>query len=160
MKNKEQEKAPAAPSAENSGSGESMPEEIKGKLAEYESKVFELTRKISEMESNQKDLSIKKAFKELLAGYNLESKAEVLLKLLPEQELRLDKEGRLKDGEKIITKLKEKLPELFSPGKTPDIHPALSRAPQKAPYPSKPKTLTFEEVRKLAAQKYKMLKMK
>ena len=110
MKNKEQEKAPAAPSAENSGSGESMPEEIKSKLAEYESKVFELTRKISEMESNQKDLSIKKAFKELLAGYNLESKAEVLLKLLPEQELRLDKEGRLKDGEKIITKLKEKLP--------------------------------------------------
>ncbi|GAB4295393.1 MAG: hypothetical protein Kow0090_10300 [Myxococcota bacterium] len=130
------------------------------KLAEYEKKIAELSQKLNELDSQRRTDALKQAFKNLLYGYNLESKFDILFNLVPKGALTLDGSGNIAESEKIITMLRERLPELFTGVSQTRINPTLSRSPSQPRLPSAPKTLSFDEVRRLAAQKYRELKNK
>ena len=135
--------------------GANLPALAEAKLAEYERKLTAMAGKLEEMQSKAEAERKKAAFAKTLAGYNLEERAEELIKLIPSERLVLSESGGLSKSEEIISLLKEKLPELFSGRAKEAGAQSLSAPPSSPKVGGALKALTFEEVRRLAAERYK-----
>ena len=146
--------------AEGARTGEAAPADSGSPNAAKDSettrgKVDELSEKISNLDKRILKTARMASLKQLLAKYNLEERADMLMKLVPEEKLELAENGTLKNSEEIIGKIKTSLPELFNGAPEKKAPANISRPSAQAKRDATPQKLSFGEVRRLAAEKYR-----